>query len=127
MEKTTRNRIGCLGLIFVPIILVFVIAIANRPSPEQRAANDARTEQYSAAFACQDAVRGILKAPATAEFQAPRNAQYTYREIDGSFSVTFYVDAQNSFGAKLRETYACHVVKAGAGYRVLDLKPMDGR
>ena len=120
-----KYGLGCLGLLFAGFVLVMVIAISNRPSPEEKAANDRRVAQLAAASVCQDAVRAGLKAPASAEFQAPRDARYSYPDTDGSFTITSHVDAQNSFGAKLRTPYTCTVAPAGVGFRVVEWK-MDG-
>ncbi len=124
MQLGHKAGFGCLGIIVVLFIVVMVIMIAHRPSPEQQAANDERVRQYNAAFACQDAVRERLKAPASAEFQAPREAQISAYE-DGSYKIESYVDAQNSFGAKLRNAFTCQVAprrNGPSGFIVLDLK-----
>jgi hypothetical protein len=125
MKLGHKLGIGCMGLIFAAFILIMVIAIRNKPSPEKEAAKQSERAGYTAAFVCQDAVRDRLKAPATAEFQAPRNAEIK-RYDSGNYEIVSYVDAQNSFGAKLRSPYTCVVAPSGAGFQVLELK-IDGR
>ena len=55
-------------------------------------------------------VKGILKAPSTAEF--PFEDVYVYNNGD-TFTVIAPVDAQNTFGAKLRTKYSCKLVYLG--------------
>jgi len=125
MKLGHKLGLGCMGLIVAVFILVMVIAIRNKPTPAQQAATNEKNAGYTAAFVCQNAVRERLKAPATADFEAPRNAQIN-RYDSGNYEIVSHVDAQNSFGAKLRSAYTCVVAPDGAGFRVLELK-IDGR
>ncbi len=55
----------------------------------------------------QSFVKDALKAPATATFPYSSSEGVTITKADNcSFVVKAYVDAQNSFGAKLRTNYA---------------------
>jgi len=105
-KQNQKGCLGCAGLMLAGFIVFLVIVATNRPSPEQQAKEDSKIAGYNAAFACQDYVRERLKAPASAKFQAPREAQIedTGR---GIFKVESYVDAQNGFGAMLRKRYTC--------------------
>jgi hypothetical protein len=67
----------------------------------------------------QEAVRAALKAPSSAEFPSCGWSMSEY-EIRGNddrsqFSVTGYVDAQNSFGAKLRNKFVVLLKKQATG------------
>jgi hypothetical protein len=53
---------------------------------------------------CRDLVEGSLKAPATAEF-----GELSAAKLLGEWTVTGYVDAENSFGAMLRNNFQCTV------------------
>jgi hypothetical protein len=68
--------------------------------------------------ACQEFVGKRLKAPSTADYQSYDKGGVTIK-TDSSFTVRGYVDAQNSFGAKLRSTYTCEVHSA-ANQWILD-------
>jgi len=125
MKLGHKLGLGCMGLIIGTFVLIMVVVIRNKPTPEQQSASNAQRDGYTAAFTCQGAVRDRLKAPATAEFQAPRNAEIK-RYDSGNYEIVSYVDAQNSFGAKLRSPYTCVVAPSGAGFQVLELK-IDGR
>jgi hypothetical protein len=97
-----------------------VVVIRNKPTPAQQAASDAQRDGYTAAFVCQDAVRARLKAPAGAEFLAPRHSEIVTL-APGRYQIGSYVDAPNSFGAKIRSGYICTAEKSGAGFRVMKL------
>lgn len=57
---------------------------------------------------CRDIVRDRLKAPSTADFPGIFDADSKPTSADGCVMVyASYVDAQNSFGAKLRTKYVC--------------------
>jgi hypothetical protein len=61
--------------------------------------------------ACRDAVSTRLKAPSTSEFPEPISVGFNEKDPT-SYFVSGSVDAQNSFGAKLRQDYVCKL-KAG--------------
>jgi len=114
-----------MGLIIGTFVLIMVVVIRNKPTPEQQAASNAQRDGYTAAFMCQGAVRDRLKAPAGAEFQAPRQADIT-RLTDG-YKIVSYVDASNSFGAKIRTPYTCLVGTSGAGLKIVALDIQNRR
>lgn len=121
MKLGHKLGIGCIGLIFVLFVLIMVVVIRNKPTPAQEAASQSQVAGYNAAFACQTAVRDRLKAPAGAEFQAPRHSEIVTLAA-GRYQISSYVDAQNGFGAKVRTAYTCTAEKAGAGFRVMKLE-----
>lgn len=55
---------------------------------------------------CISIVKAALKAPSTAKFQYP---MYVIKHPNGA-SVSGYVDAQNSYGAMLRNSFYCNFV-----------------
>lgn len=114
-----------MGLIIGIGVLIVVAVIRNRPAPDASATSDAQRDGYTAAFVCQGAVRDRLKAPAGAEFQAPRHADITPL-MDG-YKIVSYVDASNSFGAKIRTPYTCLVGKSGAGFKIVALDIQNRR
>jgi hypothetical protein len=64
--------------------------------------------------ACKDTVLTRLKAPSTSEFPQPIDVRSNKNDPTVYF-VLGAVDAQNSFGAKLRQEYVCKL-KAGADW-----------
>jgi hypothetical protein len=57
---------------------------------------------------CKVAIESRLKAPSTAEWSRGESAKW--RDHPGYFLVQYAVDAENGFGAKLRNRYECQVV-----------------
>lgn len=89
-------------------------------TPEQKAQEQEQAIRSDAKFACRSFVEKSLKAPSTAEFQ--NYDQFTIiGGVDGSYIVGGYVDAQNSFGAKLRTKFHCTVTKTGDNWQLLKL------
>lgn len=80
----------------------------------------------------QTAVESQLKAPATASFPASFDS-YQIKEVATGddtikqYSVSSYVDAENEFGAKLRNRFVVSLQFKSdmSGYKVLDVKLMD--
>lgn len=70
---------------------------------------------------CERFVKGSLKAPSTADFQ-PNYQMKVVPISDNEFVVGGYVDAENSFGAKIRSKFACHVLAIGDSWQLMDLK-----
>lgn len=52
--------------------------------------------------ACEGSVKKQLKAPATADF----GGEHAYKVSSTEYRIGGYVDAENSFGAKLRNTWS---------------------
>jgi hypothetical protein len=81
-------------------------------------ANAQQSEDHIAAkMMCQTFVRKKLVAPSTAKFEPVSQTAAAPSQADGfvgmknSWDVTGYVDAQNSFGAMLRNEYFCTMTK----------------
>lgn len=69
--------------------------------------------------ACEKHVAARLKAPSTAKYSGWMGSS-TLANADGSTTVSAYVDAQNAFGAMIRNQYLCKVgPDAGNGQRPL--------
>ncbi|MCO4263731.1 hypothetical protein NG697_12495 [Pseudarthrobacter sp. MDT3-26] len=72
--------------------------------------------KYGAQSACEDGAKARLKSPSSAKFS---NMRYT--EKGSSYTIRLDVDAQNSFGAALRNTVTCEVTWTGSRYRLENL------
>jgi hypothetical protein len=69
------------------------------------------------------AVKERLKAPSTAKFPWSSHGQYIKEIGDRTFVVKSYVDAENSFGAKLRNNFIVKVKRMGGDtYVILDVQ-----
>ncbi len=94
--------IGCSTIILVLIALSYFGAFDGDDDPDVRNVSYA----FDAFYMSQQFVERQLKAPSTADFCSYSEAQV----IDlggGKFRVLAYVDAENSFGAKIRMHYDC--------------------
>lgn len=119
MEKKNNPnwilRIGVLG-----VILLVIYMFWTTPSET----TDPKMDAYTAATI---EVKNYLKSPSTAEFQ-PYNASMVTPLSEDTYTVSGYVDAQNSYGATTRSTFIVKV--KGSGYKwqtealVLDNKKM---
>jgi hypothetical protein len=70
------------------------------------------TARQQAIAACEDAVRGVLKAPATAQF----SGEQAVPSGTDAYDVSGNVDAENSFGALLRQRWTCNALRFAAGW-----------
>lgn len=108
------------GIVFLMMAVVFAAAwtygsISNNSTPKPPV-----FDEVSAQLACQTFVSARLKAPASASF-APFREQSIVAKTEGKFSVSAWVDSQNSFGAMLRTRYLCEVQFVGTQAQLLDL------
>lgn len=110
-----RNQRGSIcAKILIPIALLFglmtcigLCAPKSNTTPEKRNATEFNAYVMSQVF-----VKKHLKAPSTADFASFSEAKIL-REPNNKFTVVSYVDAENSFGAKLRNHYRCELVYDG--------------
>ena len=115
-KEKKSNPITCviMSLITVAVVLcLFFLASVNSTSgTKENPANP-----INASVMCEYYIKDRLKAPSTAKF-APYNKLVisTYGKNQGvkdAFRVKGYVDAENSFGAMLRNNYTCDVQYTG--------------
>lgn len=84
-------------------------------------------QKDSAKFICEEFVDRTLKAPDTAEYGGLSEARITF-DGDETYTVRNYVDAENSFGAKLRSNFTCKVEFLGGEdeeWQLVDLTGID--
>jgi hypothetical protein len=90
------------------LLMLFVLAVGSSDGGKSG------PNKIDAFVMCQEAVKRRLKAPATADFPWYSDSFVRYLDV-GRFRVSAYVDAENSFGAKIRSYYTC-VVKSTDGH-----------
>lgn len=104
------------------LIIFFVVCIViNQLSPQIDRGRDANAGVSSAGEqqmikAAQRGVLRVLKAPSTADFPSPAFSRHEYsitQISSDTFRVRGYVDAQNSFGAKLRREFEATCTGSG--------------
>lgn len=78
-------------------------------------------DEYYVAVAAENEVKKRLKAPSTAKF--PSISNYAISKEGDAYKVLGYVDAENSFGAKLRISFTAKIKRTGENtYIVLDVQ-----
>jgi len=98
--------------IFVMMLILILVTIGFSGCLE-----DEETAAYEAS---KNFVRSCLKAPSTAKF-APIGEATIEKKGDNGWAILSYVDAQNAFGAYIRNYYACRLEKKNSGYKLIAL------
>ncbi len=103
-------------------VVIFVAAWWVWPSrsPAEPAQSESRDRKTEAWVMCQQFVEARLKSPASAEFPWG-SAPYVTRLPDDRYRARAYVDAQNSFGAMLRNDFNCVVEWTGERWELESL------
>lgn len=83
----------------------------RREKEKRDAEKQFERDKYDAIAMAKEFVKRRLKAPATADFASSREHTVLPSQTPNEFIVTGYVDAQNAFGAKLRQRYICKLRK----------------
>jgi hypothetical protein len=111
-DPTVTNK----GVIMARIRWIMIVMGAVVALSGCAGTNDPVNVKYDATNACENWVKNELKSPATADFSNevvnddPSAAQ-------PAFTITGAVDADNSFGAKLRNTWTCSIHTDGDSWR----------
>ncbi len=98
-KKRPGRNYGCLALIVAPILLIgacTAISAMNRKPYDPDNPREAVAQ-------CEAAVEDRLKAPSTASFDLAATGS-------GTWTVTGTVDAENGFGATVRNAVRCTVI-----------------
>ena len=119
-EEQTKKK-SSLNIVFILVILAVIIfaCLMSRCGSDSSEPEVDKGDSIDAYLVCQDFVSEGLKAPSTAEFASMSDS--TIRNTSGdNWSVSSYVDAQNSFGAMIRTHFVCDLVYRGDGYYRLE-------
>jgi len=97
-------------ILSVPVVygVIFAMSSNNNHANEDRSVHDNSSMAY---IQCKNFVKQHLKAPDTADF--PWLQFSAGKTAEGAYIIKSYVDAQNSFGAKIRNQYTCEVLWNG--------------
>jgi hypothetical protein len=104
--KKQSNTAGVIGLLIIVVIIGAIFYSCSKSGGSGGSDNDGRNDGLAKVM-CEKFVKDRLKAPATADFSGVFDT-----EVSGSgddYTVRGYVDAENSFGANLRNNYVCQV------------------
>jgi hypothetical protein len=120
-----KNGAGCWGVGCASLVVVFVIFAAIGGGGDSGQPEVGEGPRWSGAWVvCEDFVRQRLRAPSTAEFPSAwsDNSRFVTDLGGGKFRVSAYVDAQNGFGAQIRNNFVCTVQwTGGSNYRLENL------
>jgi hypothetical protein len=110
-KKSKAAAIVLLILILLGCVGIWTLSGgANSPSGASAFVPD----RFNAWVACQNFVTKNLKAPSSAQFPSTTDPDVSIAHLSNDrWSVLGYVDAQNSFGAQLRQTFTCQVIYSG--------------
>ena len=100
-----KHQVGLiiLAVIFVPIFMSGLTASPTTNTPAQRTAEEiASQKKHDFAALAKQEVEFRLKAPSTAKF----NTSPTITEENGIYSISSWVDSENSYGAMIRSTWS---------------------
>ncbi|MBG6084401.1 hypothetical protein IW252_001168 [Zhihengliuella flava] len=93
--------LGCLGILAVIVLGAFLFSSCDEggstPSPNTREAERM----------CEESISGALRAPSTASYS---HRVQTHSTNANDYRILVDVDAQNGFGAMVRETYSCKLL-----------------
>lgn len=114
-KEKTQETIALIlfGVIALCIIVLFSMCVFGRKGDDSIGESDA--------WVCaQDIVEKNLKSPSSAKFCLMSEATIHYNGEDGGgsrYTVSGYVDAQNSFGATIRQNFTVNLTVTKDGYR----------
>jgi hypothetical protein len=108
-EAEKKKSQGCLGgCLTVVVVLAILGSLSGKGGSSSASPERDQNSAVAAWTMCEEFVKRQLRAPATADFPWGYD-QFTRRESDSVWVVTSYVDAQNAFGAKIRNNFVCRV------------------
>jgi hypothetical protein len=93
------------------LVLVAVAGCGGEPRPEH--------DDFAAYYMCKGFVTDRLRAPSTAEFGSFNDSRVSLVG-DAKYAVSGHLDAQNGFGAMIRNRYDCTVQYEGSSRWTLD-------
>lgn len=110
--------VGCSAMIVAAILGVVFLVFVSPDNKSKPAASSSQAvvadvaDTFGAYYICKQFVEDKLLAPKSAEF-ADFDQSKVHDLGSGDFEVISYVDAQNKFGAQIRQRYLCKVHYAG--------------
>jgi hypothetical protein len=108
-EKPLQMVLAIGAALLVSIIGLAILLGGGRPRGSASSGPDA----IAAWIDCKTFVERGLKSPASAVFPLSNAPGVTITQADGRWFVVGFVDAENSFGAKLRQEFQCQMTYQG--------------
>ena len=98
---------GCFTVVVIIVLSVWVLVMFFGNSGGSGTSTTPKYDEFGAKLNCQNFIKKRLKAPSTADFAPHRDLKISGSDLE--WTVIGFVDAQNSFGAKIRQTYICKI------------------
>mgnify|MGYP003591150311 CR=1 FL=1 len=125
-----ENQNSTANAIFGWVVIIFVALFLFSKCDSDSIVSPGDDESLTALLICQDRVKDRLKSPTSAEFASHRDSKVLKPSSDKQrYSVLSHVDAQNSFGAKIRSRFICEIEWEGqkksqlyANWKLIDLR-----
>lgn len=114
----SAGLMGCMALIAAIPVVIVVALMLSANSPEHRAEMEALELRTKLLRTARKAVTASLKSPGSARFCPDSDVKILENPITHHYLVTGWVDAQNGFGALLRQDWRVKLYPADAGLRV---------
>lgn len=136
-KKSGSGCSGCLGVIVIGFLAIILIGLLSPKAPPKTPEQIAQEKKSQDDQACnsdntmafvmaKEFVEKVLKAPTTASFPWGTSDSQITNIGDCTYLVRSYVDAENSFGAKIRTKYTVKVKYIGNDkWSALDIKLDD--
>lgn len=95
---------GIFGLIVIGIVIWLASCMAGTPETPAEKAEREKSDREITAFVCaQSVLEDYLKSPSSADYPIYEDEMVTNAGL--RYTVNSYVDAENSFGAKIRNNF----------------------
>ncbi|SNR98957.1 hypothetical protein SAMN06272737_1579 [Blastococcus mobilis] len=114
---------GCGTVVGGLLILGVIGSIFNGCDDDDSGSSGSDGSDSGAYYACEGFVEDRLKAPSSADFSGYFDS-YVIQSGD-EYTVSGYVDAENSFGAMLRSEWTCTVRDGGDTWYLESLTGLD--
>lgn len=103
--------------VFLVVVIIIVVVLGQMDKKTKGYSEEDRADAWVCA---QDVVKKNLKSPSSAKFCLMSEATIHYNGEDGGgsrYTVSGYVDAQNSFGAMIRKNFTVNLTVTKDGYK----------
>jgi len=123
MSKGLKITVWVVVALFVLIVAAPAANNALFPDPAEAYQAEQDQEKKDAYVYAREIVKEQLKVPSSAEFQKAYEVEIT--EVgDSKYSFSFWLEAQNSFGAMVRTTYNCTMQRKDDKWHLIRLEEL---
>lgn len=120
MDETKKIKIGCLSLVIFFVLIFNITAFVPREEYDWR-----EPDKMFAVNCAEKEVKKKLKCPSSAKFLPYEEVEVGFDKDSNSYTIEGYVDAQNSFGAMIRNEYYVLIQRIEEGKYVLKYITID--